>query len=68
MNEQEQRAVDILRELGGRPAASFFEGGPTGYIVEALSEMGLDPHLVAVGQLLDALAELGRAVADLLQV
>ncbi len=52
MNEQEQRAVDILRELGGWPAVSFFEGGPRRCIVRVLSEMGLDPHLDTFGNVI----------------
>ena len=37
MESRDQRALDHLRELGRRPAAPFFEQGPTSYIREVLS-------------------------------
>lgn len=43
MNQREQRALDILRELGERPAAPFFEEGPAEYIMDVLSQLeGVD--------------------------
>ena len=41
MNEQERRALAILRELGRRPAAPFHESGPTAYILDTLKNIGL---------------------------
>ena len=41
MNEHDQRALDILRELGSRPAVPFFEGPPAAYILEALHALGV---------------------------
>ena len=40
MDEREERALDILRELGGLPAAPFYEDGPTGCVTALLE--GLD--------------------------
>ncbi len=42
MNEQDNRALEILRELGQRPAVPFHESGPASYIVETLQSIGLD--------------------------
>ena len=42
MNEQDSRALEILRNLGQRPAAPFHESGPTAYIIETLRGIGLD--------------------------
>ena len=42
MNEQDSRALEILRNLGQRPAAPFHESGPTAYVVETLRGIGLD--------------------------
>ena len=36
MKEHHDRALSILRDLGSRPAAPFFEDGPAGYIPEVL--------------------------------
>ena len=41
MNEQESRALEVLRELGERPAAPFHESGPAKYIIETLKDIGL---------------------------
>ena len=41
MDERDQRAVDILRELGSRPAVPFFEDGPAHYIQETLCALDL---------------------------
>ena len=42
MNPRESRALEILRELGERPAAPFHESAPAGYILETLKDIGLD--------------------------
>ena len=42
MNEQDSRALEILRNLGQRPAAPFHESGPTAYVIETLRGIGLD--------------------------
>ena len=41
MDERDQRAVDILRELGSRPAVPFFEDGPAHYVQETLCALDL---------------------------
>ncbi len=42
MNEQDSRALEILKELGQRPAAPFHEAAPAAYILETLKGIGLD--------------------------
>jgi len=42
MNDRDSRALEILRELGERPAAPFHESVPAGYILETLKNIGLD--------------------------
>ena len=42
MNDRDSRALEILRELGQRPAAPFHESAPAGYILETLKAIGLD--------------------------
>ena len=49
MNPDQQRAVDILRELGSRPAVPFHEEGPARYILQVLAEIGLDARRDAFG-------------------
>ena len=44
MNDTDTRALEILRELGERPAAPFHESAPTGYILETLKNIGLDAY------------------------
>ena len=44
MNDRDNRALEILRELGQRPAAPFHEGAPAAYILETLREIGLDAY------------------------
>ena len=39
-----QRALDILSELGSRPAAPFHEDGPADYITKTLVQIGLSPR------------------------
>ena len=41
MNDRDTRALEILRELGERPAAPFHESAPAGYILETLKDIGL---------------------------
>ena len=36
MKESDQRALNILRELGALPAVPFFEDGPAAYVIELL--------------------------------
>ena len=43
MNSNEQSALDILKDLGGRPAAPFHEEPGATYILERLSDVGLSP-------------------------
>ena len=52
MNQREHRALEILRELGQRPAAPFHEEGPTGYILETLKGIGLDAHTDEFGNVI----------------
>ena len=40
MDQRQERALQILRELGGNPSAPFFEESPTRYIVDVLQAMG----------------------------
>ena len=42
MDKTDERALEILRELGSRPAAPFFEDGPASYIVETIGKLGVD--------------------------
>ena len=39
MDERDDRAVEILRELGSRPAAPFYEDGPALYILQNLRRL-----------------------------
>ena len=48
---QDDRAVEILGELGARPAAPFFEEGPAGYIFGLLAALGVDPGRDAYGNI-----------------
>ena len=43
MNQKNNRALEILRELGERPAAPFHESAPAVYILETLKTIGLNP-------------------------
>ncbi len=49
MTSGSDRAVELLRELGRRPAVPFFEQGPAEYIFGVLSRLGLDPARDAWG-------------------
>ncbi len=44
MNRLQLRALDILSELGRRPAVPFHEDGPSEYILAALADIGLSPR------------------------
>ena len=44
MDRLQERALEILSELGRRPAAPFHEDGPAAYIVKALTDIGLSPR------------------------
>lgn len=52
MNDRESRALEILRELGERPAAPFHESAPAGYILETLRSIGLDADTDAFGNVI----------------
>ena len=52
MNPTERRALDILRDLGRRPAAPFHEDGPAAYIAGRLSDIGLSPTRDAFGNVI----------------
>ena len=41
MDRRQQRALDILSDLGRRPAVPFHEDGPAAYILETLTDIGL---------------------------
>ncbi len=43
MNSTDQRALDILRDLGERPAAPFHEEPVATYIFDRLVDLGLTP-------------------------
>ncbi len=43
MNSNEQSALDILKDLGERPAAPFHEEPGATYILERLTDLGLSP-------------------------
>jgi endoglucanase len=47
MNRRDQRAVEVLRDLGSRPAVPFYEDGPAQYLLDALRR--LEPPTVAGG-------------------
>jgi len=55
---QDDRAVEILRELGTRPAAPFFEQGLGGYIFDVLTGLGLDPRRDAYGNIVSRYRDL----------
>ena len=44
MDRLQQRALEILGELGRRPAVPFHEDGPAAYIVKTLTDIGLSPR------------------------
>ena len=53
MESRDQRALEHLRELGCRPAAPFFEQGPTAYIREVLSGLaGVESRIDEFGNVI----------------
>ncbi len=52
MRHQDQRALDILRELGSRPAVPFFEDGVARYVEETLERLGVDFSRDAYGNVI----------------
>ncbi|MCH8062303.1 MAG: hypothetical protein IH861_07365, partial [Chloroflexi bacterium] len=53
MESRDQRALEHLRELGRRPAAPFFEQGPTAYIREVLSGLaGVESRIDEFGNVI----------------
>ena len=52
MQPRDDRALEILRELGSRPAAPFFEEGPAQYILELLGRLPLDTMRDAYGNII----------------
>ena len=53
MESRDQRALEHLRELGCRPAAPFFERGPTAYIRDILSGLsGVESRLDEFGNVI----------------
>ena len=41
MEQRDERAVEFLRELGGRPATPFFEDGPRSFVEATLDGLGV---------------------------
>ncbi len=52
MNKLDRRALEILSELGRRPAAPFHESAPAEYILETLTGIGLDPDTDRFGNVI----------------
>ena len=44
MDRLQERALEILSELGRRPAVPFHEEGPAEYIVKTLTDIGVSPR------------------------
>ena len=61
MNRSDQHALDILRDLGERPAAPFHEDGPAQYILSRLTEIGLSPFRDEFG---NVIARYSNSVSD----
>ncbi len=51
MDKRDERAVEILRELGARPAAPFFEGPVAEYVMEVLAPLGVDTQRDSYGNI-----------------
>ncbi len=64
MNRLENRALDILRELGRRPAVPFYEDGPADYIFGALSDIGLSPFIDDFGNLIARYSNSSSSCSD----
>ena len=52
MRNRDERALEILRELGSRPAAPFFEGNVAQYILETLEKIGVESYRDANGNIM----------------
>lgn len=52
MQNRDDRALEILRELGSRPAAPFFEGNVAQYILETLEKIGVEAFRDAYGNVI----------------
>ena len=52
MDDRDQRALEILRELGSRPAAPFHEESLAIYIIDNLQQLGVDVRRDAFGNVI----------------
>ena len=52
MEQRQERALELLRELGSRPAVPFFEDGPAGYILTTLGDLGINARRDAYGNII----------------
>ena len=52
MRHQDQRALEILRELGSHPAVPYFEDGVARYVEETLERLGVDFSRDAYGNVI----------------
>ena len=52
MSKTDERALDLLRELGSRPAVPFHEHGPAEYIQEVLAGIGVDARRDTYGNII----------------
>ena len=51
MDQRGERALELLRELGARPAVPFFEGGPAELILETVGGIGVSASRDAYGNI-----------------
>ena len=51
MNERDEKALSILRELGARPAVPFFEDGPAAHVMELLDPLDVEVRRDAYGNI-----------------
>ncbi len=51
MARNDERALELLKGLGGRPAVPFFEGGPSRFIDDTLQHIGVPAHRDAFGNI-----------------
>ena len=52
MSQNEDRAIEFLRELGSRPAVPFFEDGPAEFIFGTAAELGVDVRRERYGNII----------------
>jgi endoglucanase len=52
MNDHGRRALEILEELGRRPAAPFHEGGPARYLAAFARDLGVDVQVDSFGNVI----------------